>query len=53
MERLDTEAKIKEHTAKVFRLDPQNHWQAFEILPNHGGIVRDVAWAPNLGRFSI
>ncbi|KAJ3306228.1 epoxide hydrolase, soluble (sEH) [Kappamyces sp. JEL0829] len=40
----------KEHSAKIFRLDGQNHWLPFEILPNHGGIVRDVAWAPNMGR---
>jgi nucleoporin SEH1 len=43
----------KEHVAKVFRTDAYHHWQPFEILNGHGGIIRDISWAPNMGRFSV
>jgi nucleoporin SEH1 len=40
----------RDQGAKIFRLDAQNHWQAYESLGTHEGIVRDVAWAPSMGR---
>ena len=39
----------KEQQAKIFRLDGQNQWQQTEVLPNCG-LVRDIKWAPSLGR---
>jgi nucleoporin SEH1 len=40
----------KEHVAKIYRQDLQSRWQACEVLSGHGGVVRDVAWAPVMGR---
>lgn len=40
----------KDHVAKVFRLDLNNHWLPFETLHGHTGLIRDIAWAPNMGR---
>ncbi|KAJ3274248.1 epoxide hydrolase, soluble (sEH) [Terramyces sp. JEL0728] len=40
----------RDNIAKVFRVDANNHWQSYETLPGHGGIIRDVAWAPHMGR---
>jgi nucleoporin SEH1 len=40
----------KENIAKIFRLDQNNTWSAYETLPGHNGLIRDVAWAPNMGR---
>ncbi|KAJ2999908.1 epoxide hydrolase, soluble (sEH) [Globomyces sp. JEL0801] len=40
----------KENNVKIFRVDAQNNWSAYESLGGHTGIVRDVAWAPSCGR---
>jgi nucleoporin SEH1 len=41
----------REQPVRIFRLDQQNHWQPYESLLGNAGIVRSVAWAPNMGRF--
>ncbi|KAJ3254347.1 epoxide hydrolase, soluble (sEH) [Boothiomyces macroporosus] len=40
----------RDNIAKIFRLDANNHWQSYETLPGHNGVIRDVAWAPHMGR---
>jgi nucleoporin SEH1 len=40
----------RDRTCKIFHMNQQGKWQAREELPGHGGVVHDVAWAPNVGR---
>ncbi|KAI8924044.1 WD40-repeat-containing domain protein [Entophlyctis helioformis] len=40
----------RDHTAKIYRIDAHNKWQPYEVLPGHGDVVTDVAWAPSMGR---
>eukprot|EP00842_Homolaphlyctis_polyrhiza_P006279 jgi/Hompol1/6652/HPOL_005044-RA len=40
----------RENTARIFRVNSFNKWQAFEALEGHTDMVNDVAWAPNMGR---
>lgn len=40
----------RDNTAKIYRLDAHNKWQAFESLGGHSDAVCDVAWAPTMGR---
>ena len=35
--------------AKIVRFET-DHWQICELLGGHTGVVRDIAWAPNMGR---
>jgi WD40 repeat protein len=42
----------KEQIVKIFRLDGQNNWQPCETLTGSNGTIRDVAWAPNMGRYA-
>ncbi|KAJ3400336.1 epoxide hydrolase, soluble (sEH) [Chytriomyces hyalinus] len=39
-----------QNVARIYRLNANNQWTAFEHLPKHLGQVTDVAWAPNMGR---
>lgn len=47
----------KENAVRIFRMGmgegKKREWAAMEVLPGHGDLVHDVAWAPNVGRYGI
>lgn len=40
----------KENHAVIFSLDQNSKWVAGDILGQHSDLIRDVAWAPSMGR---
>lgn len=36
--------------AEIWRLGSSNKWELLHYLPDHGGIVRNVAWSNSLGK---
>ena len=40
----------KDNNASIYYLDKNNKWLLLEVLNGHTDLVRDVAWAPHIGR---